>query len=622
MIDLNGWFSLEIADTSQLPDDALPVLRCSSPSEVQSVKGSGWAAQFAQHPMGRDSFCARSGFGLFVVGEVMLRWDAILPESLASLHPGAFLGASDLFALIQASPEDFIHRIKGNFVLVWVDEEKRWICLYNSRYGVSPFYYASDGIKFYFSTSLAALSKCLPGGVNIDPAALAELAFFNYPLNERSYLKPIKMLRPAEVVRVTAGGLQRRWWWDVRRLYDSPLYSREEALELGSELFHRTANGLAADVGRLRVSFTSGFDSRAILSVLEKEPADLLAYSFGIPGSLNVSIPKQICAQRGIRFEPIYLDGEYEEVFDEYALRAVWLSDCLSTVERANYPYAFEKLADFSPVVITGLFGSELMRTFQNAGIMVSASLARLNLAKDIRAETRQVLREPEGAGYYAPAFLRHGLEEAEADVMAALVERFGDMPPDQRFYMFLLTEGLRKYFGAEIQMERPWGINRFPFLDDEFVEFAFCSPFAGVHAHTLHPSVENRFQSQYFYAYIIRKYCPVLLNALTDHGYAPRDVISPLALLRIGPQFLFQRWQRQRVGYREFKTEEWTEKLYRQHLFQTTPRADIFSGKLVEDFQNSSWKGARLEFAKAASLKLWLEMLSEGTHQAVVGGN
>ena len=104
---------------------------------------------------------------------------------------------------------------------------------------------------------------------------------------------------------------------------------------------------------------------------------------------------------------------------------------------------------------------------------------------------------------------------------------------------MFLFTEGLRKYFGAEIQMERPWGINRFPFLDDEFVEFAFRAPFAGVYSRTLHPTVANRFQSQYFYAYIIRKYRPKLLNALTDHGYAPRDVISPLALWRIGPQFL-----------------------------------------------------------------------------------
>ena len=192
-------------------------------------------------------------------------------------------------------------------------------------------------------------------------------------------------------------GYDREWYWDVRKLYDAPLYTKDDALEIGSELFYRTVNTLAGDATKVCISFTSGFDSRAILSVLEKDPVDILAYSFGIPGSLNVTIPERICKQQGIRYQPILLDHEYEEVFDEYALRALWLSDCLSTVERANYPYAFEKLADYSQVVITGLFGSELMRTFQNIGGIVSAELARLNMSKDIRAETHRLLREPQG---------------------------------------------------------------------------------------------------------------------------------------------------------------------------------------------------------------------------------
>ena len=83
--------------------------------------------------------------------------------------------------------------------------------------------------------------------------------------------------------------------------------------------------------------------------------------------------------------------------------------------------------------------------------------------------------------------------------------------------------------------MERPWAINRFPFLDDEFVEFAFKSPMAGVYSRTLTPTVENRFKSQYFYAYVIKKYRPELLKMRTDHGYSPGDVLSPMPLLKIG---------------------------------------------------------------------------------------
>ena len=175
---------------------------------------------------------------------------------------------------------------------------------------------------------------------------------------------------------------------------------------------------------------------------------------------------------------------------------------------------------------------------------------------------------------------------------------------------MLLLTEGLRKYFGAEVHMERPYGTNRFPFLDDEFVDFLFRAPFAGVYSRTLRPTVGNRFRSQYFYAYIIRKYRPELLKAPTDHGHSPGDVLSPVALLRIGPKYVYKRWKRQRMGYREFKTEEWTEGFYNRHLFSKSIPKSLFSSTMEEDFRSGAWKARRMDFARAASFKLWLETI------------
>lgn len=612
MFDLVGIFNFDTIRSPSLPFQTLPLLKWGQVNlPVQTVTGNGLVAQFVEYIPGDCFYCMKDGLHLFVVGEVRLRSNTILPATYElQSGNGSVLSASSLWALCQADSERFIRHLKGNFILVLVNERLQRTTLYNSRFGISPFYYALDGDRFIFSTSVATVATCLSHEAEIDPVAVAELALFNYPLDDRTYFQQIKMLRPAEVVRVNADGVRHESWWDVRTLYDAPLYSKHQALELGSELFYQTVNDYAADLPRVRFSFTSGFDSRAILSVLEKDGADLLGYSFGIPGSLNVSIPEQICADLGVPFHPIYLDGEYEQVFDEYAFRALWLSDCLSTVERANYPYAFEKLAGFSPVVITGLFGSELMRTFQNVGHIVSANLARINLAADPLAELGRALAAPKAAGYFANHLLRRTAEEVVADVSAALLERFGEMPPDRRFYMFLLTEGLRKYFGAELQMERPWGRNRFPFLDDEFVEFAFRAPFAGPYSRTLKPTVENRFSSQYFYAYVIRKYRPELLEALTDHGHSPGDVLGPFALFKIGPKYLYRRWKRRRRGYREFKTEEWTEELYRKHLFQRAVRDDLFSPALREHHNSGAWKAHRLEFAKAASFKLWLEML------------
>lgn len=597
VFDFTGNNSIPINNADSLFKRWHGELSCSR-SIIQSEK---LQAVYRKYKFASQSYFNEDSLHLFVVGETFARSDSMINGS-------GPIPASGLMLLYRKNKNTFLNNLKGNFTIVLIDEKRNQCFLYNNRFGISPFYYALVRNSFLFSTSLTSLIHCLPREPEIDPVAVAELALFNYSLGDRTYFKKIKMLQPAEIVRSNKTGLQREIWWDVRSLYNTSLYSGQEALEKGGELFHNTVNDLSCDVSRIRVSFTSGFDSRALLAVLEKQPENYLSYSFGISGSLNIDIPELISGELGVNYQPVVLDGDYEEVFEKNALRAIMLSDCLSTVERANYPYAFEKLADFSPVVITGLFGSELLRTFQNVGHIVSANLTRLNLAADPLVELQKIVKEPDVTSYFTDCILPQVSNEIESDLSSVFIERFGKMSSDRRFYMFLLTEGLRKYFGAEVHMERPWGINRFPYLDDEFVEFIFRAPFSAVYSHTLKPTVRNRFSSQYFYAYIINKYRPELLKAPTDHGYAPMDVLSPLALLRIGPKFLYHRWKRKRIGYREFKTEEWTETFYNQNLFQKGIRSDLFSGKLKEDFMKGEWKIRRLEFAKAASLKIWLE--------------
>lgn len=612
MFDLIGIFDFNSSEPPTLLFESLPSLKWGQVNlPVQSVKGQGLTAKFVEYKPDGVSYSVMDGLHLFVIGEARLRSDAVLSTTDLKPKNCPLLSANTLMAIYQADPNGFIHQLKGNFTPVIVNERLQQITLYNSRFGISPFYYTLDGQQFLFSTSLAAIVQNLTRVPELDLAAITELAMFNYPLGNRTYFRQIKILRPAEKIIANTAGVRAWNYWDVKTLYDAKLLPEKDALEIGASLFHKTVNDLSADMPRIRVSFTSGFDSRAILSVLEKPLSDYLSYSFGIPGSLNITIPQKIAHELGFSYQPVILNSNYESAFDKYAQRAVMLSDCLSTVERANYPYAFEKLADFSPVVITGLFGSELLRTFQNVGYIVSSGLIRLNGSPDPMAELQKIINESNSIRYFAQEALYKSWDEVEADVQVGFAEPFKKLLSDRRFYMFLLTEGLRKYFGAEIHMERPYGVNRTPFLDDEFVEFLFQAPFSGVYSRALRPTIRNRYRSQYFYAYIIRKYRPDLLDAATDHGYSPRDVVSPFGLLKIAPKHLYWRWKRRQIDYREFKTEEWTEVLYKRRLFAKPVRDNLFSRRFEEDFKNGEWKANRLEFAKAASLKLWLEELN-----------
>jgi len=570
--------------------------------ERYSINSKSFQVIYLKREFDDYDYFFENGMHLFIIGEVF--------PNRALLAKKGKIRAEEIFHLYEENGINFLNHIKGNFVLVLLNEDIRKCRLFNSRFGILPFYYTIDNLAFVFSSSLTAIIKSLPIMPQVDMAAVAELALFNYPLGDRTYFRNIKMLRPGEIISADADGIKKEFYWDVRTLYDLTKFSRKDALEIGAELFHKIVNQLSEDVPKIRISFTSGFDSRAILSVLKKDPENYLTYSFGIPSSLNITIPQYISQQLGISYQPILLDETYENVFDEYAIQTLLLSDCLSTVERANYPYSFEKLEDFSPVILTGLFGSELMRTFQNIGHIVSQSFIRLYMSSDPLAELKKIIAESGQINYFAQNLLICATNDIEADVNNVLIEGFGEMASHRRLYMFLLTEGLRKYFGPEVHIERLYGINRFPFLDDEFVEFLFRSPFAGVHSRVLSPGIRNRYQSQYFYAYIIRKYRPELLYAPTDHGYAPIDLLSPLAMFVVGPKCLLARRWRRRNHYREFKTEEWTGELYKRVLFQKPVNKEYFSPALENDFSSGEWLKHRSEYARAASLKVWLEML------------
>jgi hypothetical protein len=525
---------------------------------------------------------------------------------------GGRICADELMDLLQRDRSGFQNSLKGNFQILLFNERNGSCTVWNSRYGISPFYYAARGTEFFCSTSLSELLKLLPTIPPIDGTALTEHALFNYPLHGRTFLTGVSVLQPAEIVSFQGGDLSSRRYWRFTENFGFGLESEADALERSGLQFSRAVNLRAAEPGPICVSLTGGFDGRASLAVLKKSPDDILCYAFGIPGSVNLAIPKGISEALHYRFMPIVLDNQYEKEFDRYADEALFFSDGLSTVERANYPYAFRLLGRNSPMVLTGIFGSELLRTFQNVGLMISPTFVSLNGAPPERWES--VLRGAVLAGrYFESTFLLHHMREVITD-LEIFARETRDLPSaSERFHYFLFTQALRKYFGAEVHMERIYATNRFPYLDDDFVETVFRAPFSGVRSTPLSPTPNQRLRSQYFYAYVIRRFKPELLRYTTDHGFPPADLLRPFPLLWIGPKFLYHRQKRKLLRSREFKTEEWTSPYYHANQQQIERRTPWFTEQLGGELHDGSWARYREEYARAASLKLWLDRVCLG---------
>lgn len=558
----------------------------------------------------KDDIFENNNLYITVIGEILL--NDIGTKRFESMNPR--LSAYHISRFYRNFGLDFVKDIKGNFQIIIIDGQEKITSIINSRFGISPFYYSFVNNTLVFSTNLEAVINCSVIKADLDKIGVAEYAIFGHLLGNRTIFKNVKYLPPASYLIVKSHFIEVKKYWDWENLLSRRLDSEQNAFEIASELFKKTVNQYVQEPTRISLSLTGGFDGRSILSVLDKEPENFQCYSFGIPKSYNISIPYKICKENAINYLPIYLDKNYEKVYERYALEAIFLSDCLSTFERANYPYAFERLSLFSPVVITGIFGSELLRTFQNIsiGYMVNKNFVNLNFAQDKKKTLAEIIKNTRESSYYLTDIFRNDDELIDC-IYEECFKKYAGLGDNQRFYLFLLNEGVRKYFGGEVHMERIYATNRFPFLDDDFVDFIFKSPFSGIYTNPLKPTVKQRYNSQLFYSYVIKKYRPELLNYPTDHGYPPKYLLSKMPLLYIGPSFVFNQIKLRITKYREFETEKWSENFYRKYLLRNHCDTFLFSNRLRDDFISGIWKVNRIDFARAVSLKLYLEGVIKG---------
>ncbi|MDJ0738774.1 MAG: N-acetylglutaminylglutamine amidotransferase [Gammaproteobacteria bacterium] len=140
----------------------------------------------------------------------------------------AFVSGGDTEVILKAYREwgdDCPRHLHGMFAFaIWDADRQRLFCA-RDRFGIKPFYYAVDGVRFRFASNTQALLA--GGGIDtaIDPVGL----HFQYTLHAvipapHTILRGVRKLEPAHCLVVEADGAQtlRRYWdLDARRLPDA-----------------------------------------------------------------------------------------------------------------------------------------------------------------------------------------------------------------------------------------------------------------------------------------------------------------------------------------------------------------------------------------------------------------
>ena len=174
-----------------------------------------------------------------------------------------------------------------------------------------PLYYAQINKYFVFSSELKSLMRSSLIKNEINQKSIIDYALFNYPLGKETYIRNIFVLDPATFITIDRTKIIHTTYWKPEGLFSDRLFSREESLSQAEDILKKIVNEMHEDSEKIGVAVTGGFDSRTILSLIDKEKENLLLYSFGIPESGDIKVPKKISQQLSYDYLPIYLDDNY-----------------------------------------------------------------------------------------------------------------------------------------------------------------------------------------------------------------------------------------------------------------------------------------------------------------------
>ena len=463
-----------------------------------------------------------NGGGTFHDGPIALGHQrlAILDLTTAGLQPmtygrytitynGEIYNHRDLRADFKRLRSPFVSRTDTEVVLNAFTEwgEKcvplldRTLFLARDRYGQKPLYYARVGEAFLFASEVKALvaSGLLPGGV--DREALLEYLTFQNTFGEQTLFPEVKLLPAGHTLTVRAVAVgqpvsvgQPERYWDFDFTADQTLTDEREVAEevlrlLGQSVEHQ----LVADVA-VGGYLSGGIDSGAIVSLATAARHTPTIRTFTCGFDLSSASGLEVAADERAQAELVSYDV-YTEHY-EVVLKAGDLERAMPELARAveeprvgqSYPnfYVAGLASKFNKVVLSGVGGDELFGGYP----------WRYERYRECWQER---LMSPGDAGrLLAP--LWHSLSPVRCSLPAPPVDlcRRAAAHPDPlaAALYFEAKTFLHGLLVVEDKLAMAHGLEvRFPFLDNDLVDFALRIPSAmkvcdGVGKHVLREAV------------------------------------------------------------------------------------------------------------------------------------
>jgi asparagine synthase (glutamine-hydrolysing) len=389
---------------------------------------------------------------------------------------------------LSAYGANFFERLNGMFAIAAWNCKEQALYLSRDRYGVKPLYYWQYGRTIVFGSEIKAIIAHPDFKVEVDVNALNEYFTFQNLFSFRTLFKGVFMLPPANTIRlnVESKSIKHHSWWDYDFSKPTETMTFEEAREETGRLFRQAvARQMIADVP-VGSYLSGGMDSGSITGIASKHVDRLCTFTCGFDMSEVTGVEANYDERRDAELMANYFKTEhYEQVMNAGDLRwslpklVYHLEDLRVGMSYPNY-YISRLASKFVKVCLQGTGGDELFGGYPWRYYRVFQSLNQKDFFNNyydfwqrlIPDSDRPELFDPQVAGNINFAEPREIFEK-----VFTFNSKLRYQSPEEHINNSLYFE-IKTFLpglllvGDKLSMAN--GLEeRFPFLDNDLVEFA-----------------------------------------------------------------------------------------------------------------------------------------------------
>lgn len=432
--------------------------------------------------------------------------------------------SQELLENIVNLKDDHYRILKGNYYILLYEKQKASALIYSSPFYLTPAYVYKNNNILIFSNHLDFIIESIETPV-LNNLALLEFTLFDHSLHNSTLIKDVYLIPGGYKVQFKCGDTPHFIMiYDIAQWLNRNLLSRKESLEKINYLLHDTMHRYVHSTPKFNLSITGGFDGRLNLAFINKENyKNMNAFSYGMPGSNQLSIPTHIANKLGFLYRPVYLDSNFDAEYAELGLSSIFLTSGVTGFNRAVYAYAYRIIGEYSKSCILGQ--CDMIRPLYNnpAGAIFNVFSIAILLHESFDEFYTHFNSLRSDSFINTDFFNKSAAQDIYNLVYTLYIQPYPELSNKERFYFFLYKESLMKYWHTECHLVNLFVDDFISFSDLDYVEVLHASPYCGLYKGLLADNQLHRRRAHDLYVELTAINHPILNNFFNDRYFKPK---------------------------------------------------------------------------------------------------